>query len=202
MNRIRIISLALCAAMLAGLLAGCSGSSTAASSSSSSSASSTASSAASESIPSSTTRADTSGLRPNFDENSLFTVDGTADAFEPCLGWGPGVSGCSLKSVIAAASLLQWAENTKLSLKTSASIEDAYNKWYDSLSSVDQENFAEAWPLIREDANTMLTDIDSMSGRIEDAGLDISDLPGCSEENWEALQDVLDELVPEAQGEY
>ena len=199
MNRIRIISLALCAAMLVGLLAGCGGSTTP---NSSSSASDSASSAASESIPSSTTRADTSGLHPNFDENSLFTVDGTADAFEPCLGWGPGVSGCSLKSVIAAASLLQWAENTKLSLKTSASIEDAYNEWYNSLSSIDQESFAEAWPLIREDANTLLTDIDSMSGRIEDAGLDISDLPGCSEENWEALQNVLDDLVPEAQGEY
>lgn len=197
MNRIRIISLALCAAMLVGLLSACGGS-TAANTSSSTSASS----AASESIPSSTTRADTSGLRPNFNENALFTIDGTTDAFEPCLGWGPGVSGCSLKSVIAAASLLQWAENTNLSMKTTAAIEDAYNEWYDSLTSMEQESFAEAWPMIREDANTMLTDISSISGVIEDAGLDISELPGCSEENWEALQKVLDDLVPEAQGEY
>lgn len=197
MNRIRIISLALCAAMLVSLLAACGGSSA-----SNSSSSASASSAASESLPSSTTKADTSGLRPNFDENSLFTIDGTTEAFEPCLGWGPGVSGCSLKSVIAAASLLQWAEDTNLSLKTTSAIEDAYNEWYDSLSSMDQESFAEAWPMIREDANTMLTDINSISGVIEDAGLDISDLPGCSEENWEALQTVLDGLVPEAQGEY
>lgn len=197
MNRIRIISLALCAAMLVGLLSACGGS-TAANTSSSASASS----AASESLPSSTTKADTSGLRPNFDENSLFTIDGTTEAFEPCLGWGPGVSGCSLKSVIAAASLLEWAENTDLSLKTTAAIEDAYNEWYDSLSSMEQESFAEAWPMIREDANTMLTDINSISGTIDDAGLDISELPGCSEENWEALQKVLDDLVPEAQGEY
>ena len=191
MNRTRIISLALCAALLTGLLAGCGDS-----------ASSGASSAASESIPSSTTEASTSGLRPNLDENTLFTISGTDEAFEPCLGWGPGVSGCSLKSVIAAASLLQWAEDNTLSLKTSASIEDAYNDWYNALDSMDQESFAEAWPLIREDANTLLTDVSSMTDRIEDAGLDASDLPGCSEENWNALQDVLDELVPEAQGEY
>ena len=191
MNRTRIISLALCAALLTGLLAGCGGS-----------ASSGASSAASESIPSSTTEASTSGLRPNLDENTLFTISGTDEAFEPCLGWGPGVSGCSLKSVIAAASLLQWAEDNTLSLKTSASIEDAYNDWYNALDSMDQESFAEAWPLIREDANTLLTDVSSMTDRIEDAGLNASDLPGCSEENWNALQDVLDELVPEAQGEY
>ena len=191
MNRTRIISLALCAALLTGLLAGCGDS-----------ASSGASSAASESIPSSTTEASTSGLRPNLDENTLFTISGTDEAFEPCLGWGPGVSGCSLKSVIAAASLLQWAEDNTLSLKTSASIEDAYNDWYNALDSMDQESFAEAWPLIREDANTLLTDVSSMTDRIEDAGLDASDLPGCSEESWNALQDVLDELVPEAQGEY
>ncbi len=190
MNRTRIISLALCAALLTGLLAGCSGSA------------SSASSAASESIPSSTTEASTSGLHPNLDENALFTISGTDEAFEPCLGWGPGVSGCSLKSVIAAASLLQWAEDNTLSLKTSASIEDAYNDWYNALDSMDQESFAEAWPLIREDANALLTDASSMADRIEDAGLDASDLPGCSEENWNALQDVLDELVPEAKGEY
>lgn len=190
MNRTRILSLALCAALLAGLLAGCSGSAD------------SASSAASESIPNSTTEASTSGLHPTLDENALFSISGTDEAFEPCLGWGPGVSGCSLKSVLAAASLLQWAEENDLSLKTSAAIEDAYNAWYNALDSIDQESFAEAWPLIREDANSLLTDVSSMTGRIEDAGLDASDLPGCSEENWKALQDALDPLVPEAQGEY
>ena len=198
MNRIRIISLALCAALLTGLLAGCSGSA----SGGGSSASGTASSAASENIPSSTTEANTSGLRPNFDENSLFSITGTDDAFDPWLGWGPGVSGCSLKSVIAAASLLQWAEENNLTIRTADAIENAYTEWYDALDSIEQESFAEAWPMIREDANTMLTDLNSISGVIDDAGLDISDLPGCSEENWTALQDVLDELVPEAKGEY
>ena len=46
-----------------------------------------------------------------------------------------------------------------------------------------------------------LSDQDSMTGRIEDAGLDAKELPGCSEENWKALADVIDVLVP-ASSEY
>ena len=53
-----------------------------------------------------------------------------------------------------------------------------------------------------EDANALLTDKDSLSGLIEDAGLDPADLPGCSEKNWDALQDVIDRLTPEAKGEF
>ena len=81
-------------------------------------------------------------------------------------------------------------------------IEDAFSQWYDALDSMDQESFAEAWPLIKDDANALLTDKDSLSGRIEDAGLDPADLPGCSEKNWDALQDVIDRLTPEAKGEF
>ena len=146
----RILSVLLCAALACSILAGCN---TAASSSQSVPASS-------EVLPDSTTRADTSGLNPgDFDENSIFSITGTSAAFEPCLGWGPGVSGCSLKSVIAAASLLQWA-------------------------------------MIEPDALSLLSDKESMTGRIEDAGLDPDALPGCTLKNWQALQTVLDDCVP------
>ena len=74
-------------------------------------------------------------------------------------------------------------------------------QWFDSLSADDQQSFADAWPLIKADAETLLTDKDSMTGRIEDAGLDAKELPGCSEENWKALADVIDVLVP-ASSEY
>lgn len=60
-------------------------------------------------LPSSTVTADTGKVGPlDAGENSLFSLSDPDDAFAPCLGWGPGVSGCSLKSVIAAASLLKW----------------------------------------------------------------------------------------------
>ena len=198
----RILSLLLCAALACSILAGCGGS-TASSSEAPSSASSSASSAASgEDLPDSTTRADTSGLNPgDFDENSIFSITGTSAAFEPCLGWGPGVSGCSLKSVIAAASLLKWADGCNMSIQPVSDIKDAYTQWFDSLSADDQQSFADAWPLIKADAETLLTDKDSMTGRIEDAGLDAKELPGCSEENWKALADVIDVLVP-ASSEY
>ena len=199
---IRSLALLLCAALLGCLLAACGGSASSPASSAAP-ASDSASASGSSELPSSTTEANTGELNPgNFDENSVFSITGTTDAFAPCLGWGPGVSGCSLKSVLAAASLLQWAEQTNLTSRTTDAIEDAFSQWYDALDSMDQESFAEAWPLIKDDANALLTDKDSLSGRIEDAGLDPADLPGCSEKNWDALQDVIDRLTPEAKGEF
>ena len=131
----------------------------------------------------------------------LKKITGTSAAFAPCLGWGPGVSGCSLKSVIAAASLLQWAEEARLSSRTPEAIQDAFYEWYDGLDADEQESFAEAWTMIEPDALALLSDKESMSGRIEDAGLDASTLPGCTLKNWQALQSGLDECVPEANGE-
>lgn len=196
---IRPLALALCAALLCGLLTACTGTVGSGTASRSDPASDSAASASSDSgeLPDSTTQANTGSLHPgNFDENSIFSIQNTADAFEPCLGWGPGVSGCSLKSVIAAASLLQWAEEQNLSSYSADEIQDAFSGWYENLSAVDQENFAEAWTLIEPDALSLLSDKESMAGRIEDAGLDPDDLPGCTLKNWQALQTVLDDCVP------
>ena len=175
MTQKHILSLLVSAALLCGLLAGCSNTNGDASHASSSA--SEPSSVSSESAPSSTAQADTSGLfNKDFDENSLFSVDGTAAAFEPSLGWGPGVSGCSLKSVQAAATLLVWADEANLSARTETAIEDAYTQWYDNLSDSEQEGFAEAWPMIKDDAAALLEDKDAMAGRLEDVGLDAKTL--------------------------
>lgn len=202
MTQKRILSLLVSAALLCGLLVGCSDTSDDASHASSSASSPSSSSASSESAPSSTVQADTSGLfNKDFDENSLFSVDGTAAAFAPSLGWGPGVSGCSLKSVQAAATLLVWADEANLSARTDTAIEDAYTQWYDNLSDIEQEGFAEAWPMIKEDAAALLEDKDSMAGRLDDVGLEADKLT-FSEKDWNALEEVVDPLVPEAKGEY
>ena len=193
----RILSLILCAALACSVLVGCGGAGAGSSEASSSAPASSGAAASGESLPDSTTQADTSGLNPgDFDENSIFSITGTSAAFEPCLGWGPGVSGCSLKSVIAAASLLQWAENARLASRTPDAIQDAFYTWYDTLDSDEQESFAEAWTMIEPDALGLLSDKESMTGRIEDAGLDPDALPGCTLKNWQALQSVLDDCVP------
>ena len=194
MNRKRFCSLLVAVALACGILAGCGSSS-----SSGTAASGSGAASSGESVPSSTVQANAG--KPgslDFDENSLFSISDTEDAFAPCLGWGPGVSGCSLKSVIAASSLLQWAEGCNLDLQETSAIEDAYTQWYDGLTADEQESFADAWPLIKADAETLLTDKSSMTGRIEDAGLKAKDLPGCSEENWKALADVIDARVPQS----
>ena len=194
----RILSLLLCAALACSILAGCGGS-TASSSEAPSSASSSASSAASgEDLPDSTTRADTSGLNPgDFDENSIFSI--TAPLPPLSLVWlGAGCFRLLAQSVIAAASLLQWAENARLASRTPEAVQEAFYSWYDTLDADEQESFAEAWTMIEPDALSLLSDKDSMAGRIEDAGLDPDALPGCTLKNWQALQTVLDDCVPAA----
>ena len=195
----RILSLLLCAALACSILVGCSTAASSSEAPSSAASSSQSVPASSEVLPDSTTRADTSGLNPgDFDENSIFSITGTSAAFEPCLGWGPGVSGCSLKSVIAAASLLQWAEDARLASRTPEAVQEAFYNWYDTLDADEQESFAEAWTMIEPDALSLLSDKESMTGRIEDAGLDPDTLPGCTLKNWQALQTVLDDCVPAA----
>ena len=73
---------------------------------------------------------------------------------------------------------------------------EAFYSWYDTLDADEQESFAEAWTMIEPDALSLLSDKDSMAGRIEDAGLDPDTLPGCTLKNWQALQTVLDDCVP------
>ena len=179
MKYTRLFSLLLAAVLSVSLLAGC------------------AAGAASQSVPSSTAQADAGNLRPSFDENALLNAADTAAAFEPCLGWGPGVSGCSLKSVLAAASLMSWADQAKMSDRAAATIEDAFRQWYNGLDSLDKDSFAEAWPMIREAAEDIFAGADGISGRIEDAGLDPADLADLSEDDWNALRDVVDALTPE-----
>ena len=101
------------------------------------------------------------------------------------------MSGCSLKSVQAAATLLVWADEANLSARTETAIEDAYTQWYDNLSDSEQEGFAEAWPMIKDDAAALLEDKDAMAGRLEDVGLDARKLT-FSEKDWNALEDVVD----------
>ena len=199
---IRPLALLLCAALLGCLLAACNGSADSSPASSAAPASDSASASGSSELPSSTTEANTGELNPgNFDENSVFSITGTENAFAPCLGWGPGVSGCSLKSVIAAASLLHWAEDARMSSRSPEAIQDAFYSWYDDLTDNEQEGFAEAWPMIKDAALDLLSDKDSMTERIADAGLDADTLPGCTLKNWQALQTVLDDIVPETNGE-
>ena len=199
---IRPLALLLCAAFLGCLLAACGGAASSSPATRAAPTSDRATAYRNSKQPNSPPEANTGELNPgNFDENSVFSITGTENAFAPCLGWGPGVSGCSLKSVIAAASLLHWAEDARMSSRSPEAIQDAFYSWYDGLTDNQQEGFAEAWPLVKDAALDLLSDKDSMTGRIADAGLDADTLPGCTLKNWQALQAVLDDIVPETNGE-
>jgi len=93
------------------------------------------------------------------------------------------------------------AEGARMSSRSPEAIQEAFYSWYDGLTDNQQEGFAEAWPLVKDAALDLLSDKDSMTGRIADAGLDADTLPGCTLKNWQALQTVLDDIVPETNGE-
>lgn len=201
----QLAALLLSALLALSLLAGCAApASSGGSGSEASAAASSAESgaASSESAPNSQAEASASLHPGQFDENGYLLISDPSEAFGSCLGWGPGSSGCSLKSVIAAAALLDWAEENHLSQRTEEMITTSFTEWYDALSAAEQENFAESWPLVEADAESLIKDKSSMTGRIEDAGLDPDALPGCTFKNWQALQQVLNAQVPEALGEY
>lgn len=186
----RFASLLLCAALTACLLAGCEDAAGGGASDS----------AASETIPESQTEASAEGLLPGeLEENTFSAFTDPAEAFETSLGWGPGTAGTSLKSVIAAADMLHWAEENELSRQSASVVKKLVQNWYDGLSDTRQEGFAEAWPLIKDNAEALLTKKSSMIDRIADAGLDADDLPGCSQKNWTVLQTALDDIVPEVE---
>ena len=88
-----------------------------------------------------------------------------------------------------------------MSSRSPEAIQEAFYSWYDGLTDNQQEGFAEAWPMIKDAALDLLSDKDSMTERIADAGLDADTLPGCTLKNWQALQSVLDDIVPETNGE-
>lgn len=196
----RSLALALAAALLAGLLAGC-GRRAASAASSESQAPSSSESQPASSVPAQT-EASTPSVAPDEEENSVLTISDPAEAFASCLGWGPGSAGSSLKSVRAAADLLAWAERNQLSRQGPDLVAGVFGRWYDTLEPLQQDNLAEVWPLVEADANALLTAKSDMTARIQDAGLDPNGLPGCTVKNWQALQDMLDDRLPQNAGEY
>lgn len=193
----RSLAAGCCAALLLSVvLAGCRDSS---SSSSSSVSSQTLSEApTSQTVPSG--QEDTTPApKPTVDggENGFNAISDPAGAFAGCLGWGPGTAGTSLKSMAAAASMMDWAEENRVSDRSSDALHDTLTQWFDSLEQADQENFAEAWPLIEESAQRILGDSNAIQQEMLDAG--VQEAPSCSDADWSALASALDAIVPAPQ---
>lgn len=130
-------------------------------------------------------------------ENGFNGLTDPTEAFSRGLGWGPGTAGTSLKSAAAAASMMDWAQENGAANRSSDALSNTLSQWFDSLDTFDQENFAEAWPLIQETAQEILDDPDTVLPRLEDAG--VQEAPTCSAEDWSALAGALNAIVPEPQ---
>ena len=90
-------------------------------------------------------------------------------ALELCVSFGPGEAGVSLKTVIAACGMLDWAEDnpeTPESRTITRSVED----WLGDKDLATRELFWENWPSIEQQAHAILDDPDGAAELLASAG--------------------------------
>ena len=193
----RIRAAGCCAALaLALFLAGCTAAASSSTPAPSSSSQALSEAPASQAIPSGE---DDTTTAPGVDatENGFTGLTDPTEALSRGLGWGPGTAGTSLKQVAAAASMMDWADENSAASRSADSLNSCLSGWFAGLDAFDQENFAEAWPLIESSAQRILDDPDAQAAWLEDAGVD--DVPACSEEDWAAFAGAMNAVVPAPQ---
>lgn len=193
----RIRAAGCCAALaLALFLAGCTAAASSSTPAPSSSSQALSEAPASQAIPSGE---DDTTTAPGVDatENGFTGLTDPTEALSRGLGWGPGTAGTSLKQVAAAASMMDWADENSAASRSADSLNSCLSNWFAGLDAFDQENFAEAWPLIESSAQRILDDPDAEAAWLEDAGVD--EVPTCSEEDWAAFAGAMNAVVPAPQ---
>ena len=193
----RIRAAGCCAALaLALFLAGCTAAASSSTPAPSSSSQALSEAPASQAIPSGE---DDTTTAPGVDatENGFTGLTDPTEALSRGLGWGPGTAGTSLKQVAAAASMMDWADENSAASRSADSLNSCLSSWFAGLDTFDQENFAEAWPLIESSAQRILDDPDAEAAWLEDAGVD--EVPACSEEDWAAFAGAMNAVVPAPQ---
>lgn len=193
----RIRAAGCCAALaLALFLAGCTAAASSSTPAPSSSSQALSEAPASQAIPSGE---DDTTTAPGVDatENGFTGLTDPTEALSRGLGWGPGTAGTSLKQVAAAASMMDWADENSAASRSADSLNSCLSSWFAGLDAFDQENFAEAWPLIESSAQRILDDPDAQAAWLGDAGVD--EVPACSEEDWAAFAGAMNAVVPAPQ---
>lgn len=92
-----------------------------------------------------------------------------AAALDNTIRYGPGEAGVSLKTAIAAAGLLDWAEDYAPASGIS-SITGEVEAWLARQAPEDQALFWENWPAVDDTAQTIARDISACLDLLEDAG--------------------------------
>ena len=93
--------------------------------------------------------------------------------------------------------MMDWADQNGAANRSAASLNDCLSGWFNSLDAFDQENFAEAWPLIESSAQRILEDPEAEAPVLEDAG--VEEIPTCSKEDWDAFAGAMNTVVPAPQ---
>ncbi len=111
--------------------------------------------------------ADVSGVRVR--NVAPLSVDDVSYYWENLLGWG-GSAGSSLKTQIAAVSLLEWASSNGIYRYEGTEPEEAVRAWYDGLSDDQKQNFQENMESVFEAGDAIL-DGTADEGLLSDSGV-------------------------------
>ncbi|MCI2047908.1 MAG: hypothetical protein LKJ90_09375 [Faecalibacterium sp.] len=118
-----------------------------------------------------------------------------SDALNACLGWG-GDAGSSLKSMIAACSVLDWAEDTNAA--SASGLQDEAAAWLTSLSADDASLFADNWYSVSANGDALAADPASVADLLEAAG-NPNRHKSYTAANWQAVKDAVNAAL-KAQG--
>ena len=80
--------------------------------------------------------------------------------------------------------------------ESGAVVVSSFTDWYEALSTEEQENFSAVWPIVRAQADAILSGEGDMEPLLSDAGIDTNSLPDYTTADWETLRDVVDARVP------
>lgn len=100
---------------------------------------------------------------PDWDEDGLHL------ALEQCVSYGSGEAGSSLKAVIAACGLLDWAEEHP-EAPADSELTDSIEGWLGSQELAVREQFWENWPAIDQQAREIQADPEELDELLASAG--------------------------------
>lgn len=101
---------------------------------------------------------------PEWDEEELYM------ALEQCAAYGPGEAGSSLKTVVAACGMLDWAEANP-AVPADKELTRRIEGWLDEQEPDSRELFWQNWPSIDRQAQEILADPEANRELIESAGV-------------------------------
>lgn len=121
-------------------------------------------------------------------------------ALANCVGWG-ATAGSSMDAVIAACTLMSWANDNSLKDSSATAVDTMLKTCYNNLNLEEQKNFKSNWTTISDTADVILTDYEAIAETVKDSGssenVEMIRTNVNSASNWAELKTGFNRLLSE-----